>query len=68
MNRHKEHKSIVIANVIYFIIMVSTMIFAFMNRNGKYKNYFMIPLIVVGLRYSIRLLDFEKSLAVIGKD
>ena len=42
--------------------------FAFMNRNGYYMKYFNFPLVAMGLRMAIRLLDFEDSLAVIGRD
>ena len=42
--------------------------FAFMNRNGHYMKYFNFPLVAMGLRMAIRLVDFENSLEVIGRD
>lgn len=39
-----------------------------MNRNGSYMKYSNLPLMALGLRLAIRLLDFENSLKMIGKD
>lgn len=57
-----------IANVIYLILSLGTSICAYLNRHGKFKNYFELPLYLIGLRMSIRLLDLEQSLKIISKD
>ena len=68
MGENKHNRAIVIANSIYLLVGIFCQICAYINCNGHYNNYFKYVIMIVGVRIGFRVLDFENTQEILGRD